>query len=172
MTLLACGGSTQPAATPEPTVASIDASIDVPPADTPEARRQPKKRKVITLNEIVIENADGGVAAVADAGTKKVIQLSEITIQDEVPDLEKTLAAFRPSAFACYKDVIQMEKRFSVNIRLAARIEPDGSVSSVSVVETSKPNATFEQCLMGTLKRMAFGHPSSASDIEVPLSFR
>lgn len=110
---------------------------------------------------------------VADKGGPKAgIKLEPVQTSGSVSGAESCVAKMSPRFRSCYQRGLSSDPSMSGKVVLAAKVSPNGEVSSVDVVSNSGLSAEVVSCIQGIVRRAdCFQNSGANASVNIPVSF-
>ena len=86
--------------------------------------------------------------------------------------IAETIQTMAPTFRGCYNRGLASDPTMQGDVKLQFRIEPSGSVSSVTKVGGAGLSSEVESCLIKRLQHASFDPPGTAKTVNLPLRFR
>jgi len=89
----------------------------------------------------------------------------------DIDDAKKYLSRKKGQVKACYENQLKANPELSGKVELGWTVNPDGSVSGVSVLSNSTGNEDLANCIVRRIKRWRFSESEDEFEIRYPFNF-
>ncbi len=111
------------------------------------------------------ETSTAGPTAVANIGISNV--------SAPIPNADSVVASLRGRFRSCYQTGLLGDSTMTGKVVIAAKVGPNGEVSSADVASMTGLSPAVGQCIAGVVKRATFSAPSGggSSTVQIPVTF-
>jgi hypothetical protein len=134
---------------------------------------QGKNNNGLTTLGVTRGDANGGPGKEAPtAGPTGVAQPGPINTNVPVLGADATVAGLRGRFRSCYQQGLSIDSNMSGKVIIAAKIGPNGEVTSSDIASINGLSPAVGQCIAGVVKRATFNAPGpSGASLQIPVTF-